>query len=336
MRCCAHCFGDRTLQRIIADLASEEGTCSFCETTNVKLVHPKVLANSFAPLLSVYEQVSEGPLLVERLATDWLLFDHPRLDLQRKKGLLAEILDDGEVVRHPFAVAQSYVRDGLDSRWERLRVELMFSNRYFPQAGIDERRLEALLSLLEAIDVPITWYRARIQQGEQMYEPADMGAPPPGQPSHGRANPAGIPYLYLGSTEQTAVAEIRPHTGEVATVAEFAIEEGLRLLDLRNPRKLISPFDLGDEDSIAGLYADIPFIERLGIELTRPVLPSRAAIDYVPSQYLCEFIKKIGYDGVIYRSSVSDGMNVALFSPSRAAAISVRPRTVARVSVEVK
>lgn len=256
--------------------------------------------------------------------------------MQRKKGLLAEILDDGEVVRHPFAVAQSYVRDGLDSRWERLRVELMFSNRYFPQAGIDERRLEALLSLLEAIDVPMTWYRARIQQGEQMYELADMGAPPPGQPSHGRANPAGIPYLYLGSTEQTAVAEIRPHTGEVATVAEFAIEEGLRLLDLRNPRKLISPFDLGDEDSIAGLYADIPFIERLGLELTRPVLPSRAAIDYVPSQYLCEFIKKIGYDGVIYRSSVSDGMNVALFSPSRAAAISVRPRTVARVSVEVQ
>jgi hypothetical protein len=54
----------------------------------------------------------------------------------------------------------------------------------------------------------------------------------------------------------------------------------------------------------------------LGKELTTPVLPTAAAIDYIPSQYLCEFIKKCGYRGVIYNSSVSDGLNLALFYPS--------------------
>ena len=35
------------------------------------------------------------------------------------------------------------------------------------------------------------------------------------------------------------------------------------------------------------LRADLPFLERLGDELTRPVLPQSAALDYTPSQYLC-------------------------------------------------
>lgn len=335
MKCCAACFGDRTLERIIADRVEEVGTCSFCLSTEVSLVKPSDLSANFSPLLSIYERDDAGLLLVELLTKDWLLFEHPALDVQRAKSLLAEILDDGEVVRQRFSFAKSYVRDGLDSRWERLRDELMFSNRYFPQADIDEKRLEALLSLLEAVNVPRTWYRSRVQQGDTVFAINEMGAPPPGQPSHGRANPAGIPYLYLGSTEQTAVAEVRPHTGEHASVAEFQIATDLRLLDLRNPRKLISPFSLGDEDSIAGLYADIPFIERLGFELTRPVLPSRVAIDYVPSQYLCEFIKKIGYDGVIYSSSVSEGMNLALFKPDQAVPQSVRQLTVQSVRVEV-
>jgi hypothetical protein len=161
-----------------------------------------------------------------------------------------------------------------------------------------------------------------------------MGAPPKRRASHGRANPAGIPYLYLGSKPETAAAEIRPHTGEVACVADFTIPE-VRAVDLRHPRKLVSPFILTDASEIGQLRADLPFLERLGDELTRPVLPSGAAIDYIPSQYLCEFIKKSGFDGVIYRSSVSDGINLALFDPNKAIGGDVMLYNVTRVSVDV-
>src|SRR3546814_1719092 len=92
-----------------------------------------------------------------------------------------------------------------------------------------------------------------------------MGAPPKSRSSHGRANPAGSPYLYLGSLPETAAAEIRPHTGEVACVADFTIPE-IKAVDLRNPRKLVSPFILSEASAIGQLPADLPFLERLGDE----------------------------------------------------------------------
>jgi hypothetical protein len=80
---------------------------------------------------------------------------------------------------------------------------------------------------------------------------------------------------------------------------------------------------------------DLPFLERLGDELTRPVVPQSAAIDYTPSQYLCEFIKNCGYKGVIYRSSVSNGINLALFDPALALCGAVTQYRVTRVNVDI-
>ena len=72
---------------------------------------------------------------------------------------------------------------------------------------------------------------------------------------------------------------------------------------------------LSDESEISMLRSDVEFLEKLGEELTRPVLPRSAAFEYVPSQYLCEYVKVCGFDGVMYRSSVGDGVNLALFDP---------------------
>ena len=64
------------------------------------------------------------------------------------------------------------------------------------------------------------------------------------------------------------------------------------------------------------------------------MLPTSAAIDYIPSQYLCEFIKKCGYHGVIYGSSVGEGINLALFQPKNATANNIKDFIVSNVSVE--
>jgi hypothetical protein len=214
----------------------------------------------------------------------------------------------------------------------------MHENRYFPKTRIDFDRLETLLGnlLMDMEEIPTTWHRARIQTGDAPYPINEMQAPPPKYASHGRANPAGIPYLYLGSEVDTAASEIRPHTGEIICVAEFTTPNDLKIVDLRNPRQTVSPFLLADEADVGRMRSDIRFLERLGEELTRPVLPQAAAFDYTPSQYLCEFIKKCGYDGVIYRSSVSIGMNMALFKPNRAQiGNTVAQHKVSRVDVDV-
>ncbi|WP_080890538.1 RES family NAD+ phosphorylase [Stutzerimonas stutzeri] len=334
--CCPECFGDRGLKQSIIPLISKTvGRCDFCDATEQNLVEPQALAEWFHLLISIYEPDTNGKLLVERLKEDWELFLHPRMDIAHAKELLGEILDDGDIVRRNFSPSEKYKSEVL-VRWETLRDELMYKNRYFLDEPLDTDRLKELLDHLPADNLPQLWYRARIRTGQSNYDIKDMGPPPNRLASHGRANPPGIPYLYVGSQPDTAASEVRPHTGEVACVAEFAITTPLRAVDLRHPRRLVSPFLLGDASAIGQLRADIPFLERLGEELTRPVLPQGAAIDYVPSQYLCEFIKKSGYDGVIYRSSVSDGMNLALFNPAKATGGNVSLYKIKRVLVDVQ
>ena len=332
--CCPDCFGDDKLRtEIFPTLNPKQGTCEFCGAENVPLVEPSALSTYFELLANVYEPDSAGQSLVEWMKKDWLLFSDEKMDVAHAKELLAEILDDGDIVRQPFSPSAAYSSDGL-VKWETLRDEMMYRNRWFLDMNIDTDRLRELLDFLLVRDLPQQWYRARIRADGSIFPIGEMGAPPKRLASHGRANPPGIPFLYLGSKPETAAAEIRPHTGEVACVAEFTLPE-IRAVDLRNPRKLVSPFILSDSGAIGQLRADLPFLERLGEELTRPVLPHAAAIDYIPSQYLCEFIKKSGFDGVVYRSSVSDGINLALFNPETAQGGTVALYHVSRVSVEV-
>lgn len=317
MLCCGSCFNDRGLRRqIIPRLATETGDCPTCGSPSVQLVDAIQLGDYFESLCTIYSPSpsGDGKVLVDWLIEDWKLFS---LDRATANNLLVEILDDGERVREfvqPSAICDS---ENLD-RWTQLRDELRSRNRFFPATAFGHDRLEELFSSLmfDIEDWQGTWHRARIQKEGVPYRPHEMGPPPAKFATHGRANPPGIPYLYLGSTPETATAEVRPHPGEKVCVASVSVPRGRNIVDLRNPRELVSPFLLGDDNAIALMRGDIAFLERLGEELTSPVLPNAAAIDYIPSQYLCEFIKKCGYIGVVYSSSVTTGMNLSLFDPT--------------------
>lgn len=335
MNCCAGCFGDRFLRREIPFRSREIGRCSYCSSESVAVLSPRLLSDLFELLKGAYREDLGGKLLVQWFRDDWGMFEHPEMNDSRAKDLLAEILDNGEIVLQTFSPKIASGADRL-REWEKLREELMYRNRFFPETKIDFGQPKLLLPslALNVEEAPTLWYRARIQTGETPFAVAEMGAPPKKNASPGRANPAGIPYLYLGSAQDTAIAEIRPHTGETVCVADFKTPNNLQLVDLRSPRKTVSPFFFADEEEIGKMRSELPFLERLGEELTRPVVPQSAAIDYTPSQYLCEYIKKSGYDGVIYRSSVSDGMNLALFDPALAEAGTVTQYRVTRVSVD--
>lgn len=337
-KCCASCIGDRGLRKQIFPIYRDQttiGICSYCKTQEENLIDPAHLRQHFELLVNIYHQDDDGKSLIECFRDDWDMFLHPQMDVSHCKELLADILNDGEIVRKNFVPSNSAQPSRLDS-WGKLRDELMYKNRFFPETEIDKGRLEELLSylILDPSEVPTVWYRARIQEVDKPYEIQEMGAPQNRQVSQGRANPAGIPYLYLASTSDTAISEIRPHTGELVSVAEVTFSKDLKIIDLRNPRNTVSPFILNGEEEVALLRGDVEFLQHLGNELTRPVLPKAAAIDYIPSQYLCEFIKKCGYDGVVYRSAVGEGINLALFLPELAKLGLVKKHKVSKVSVE--
>ena len=55
-------------------------------------------------------------------------------------------------------------------------------------------------------------------------------------------------------------------------------------------------------------------------------MPYEANLEYLPTQYLCEFIKHVEiklkdrtfkFDGVIYKSSVGTGINYAIFNDEK-------------------
>lgn len=338
MLCCPECFGDAGLRdQIIPQRSSQTGTCPTCGSENQPLLPPRELADYFELLLTIYPQVDDGKSLVEWLSADWSLFHNPNVSNAQAQILLGEIFDDGEIVRGQFGLSESCRTDSLE-RWRALTDELKYANRYFPDSAIDTERLEVHLSnlILRNGEKPDIWYRSRIEKDGQAIPIDKMGAPPAKLASSGRANPIGIPYLYLGSTVETAICEVRAQPGEIVCVAGFVLDDDLKIVDLRAPRTLVSPFLEEDEGSIALLRGDIDFLEILGKELATPIVPDGAAINYIPSQFLCEFIKKCGFDGVAYGSSMSSGMNVALFLPDAAKGQSVAEYEVASLSLKYR
>lgn len=333
-KCCSLCFEDRQISREIVAKASETGTCSFCKAEDVPLIAPILLREFFEQLQGSYVVTEDdGKNLAEWFKLDWRLCDS--LSILQTKELLGEIFDDANLLRSNFAPISQPTSTNLNL-WARLRTELMEENRFFPKGTISDERMHFLATqlILQNADIPAVWYRARIQETSVPYTVDQMGPPPKEKTTHGRANPAGISYLYIASDLNTAISEIRPHTGELVTVAEFELTEQVNLVDLRFPRKLVTPFICENESDIIQLRGDVEFLERLGEELTRPVLPRAAAIDYIPSQYLCEMIKKFGFDGVIYRSSVGSEMNMALFYPQKARARGASMHYVSKVEVQ--
>lgn len=325
---CPNCFGDFFLRTTIENLRTEVGDCWRCGGVAAPKLHPSVLRDYFEVFFGVYTPAISGKTLAEWLKQDWQLFD--ALDIPKANALLSNILEDEDIISNSYLPSPPDDSSSLE-RWERFRDELKHENRFFPK-GMPDSELDRLRELLDylitpADEIPAKLFRARVQDGNQPYPPGKMGKPPAEIATYGRANPAGIPYLYLASDERTAVAEIRPYKGDSTCVAAFEVPQTLKIVDLRNPRKTISPF-LIDEDELPLLRRDIGFLCRLGEELTRPVLPKSAHLEYLPSQYLCEFIKQCGFDGVRYRSSVGEGVNFALFNDT-----SIRIETVKQYSI---
>lgn len=338
MGCCATCFGDPHLKEVIDERASERGTCAYCRSADVTLVAPSALRDLFELVLGIYTEHGGdgGQPLVTWLRNDWAMFLDNRMDDAHAKEVLADVLDDGDVVRRPFTPSPQYVSNAIQE-WDDFREEILRRNRFFPAKKPNVDSLEPWLPSLVVVPQSLggTFFRARLQEGDRPIPLDEMGVPPVGKASNGRANPIGIPYLYLASDADTAVSEVRPHTGELAWVARFEVTRELKLIDLRNPRRTVSPFLLEDEQQVGTLRRSLELFSLLGEELTRPVVPSAAHIDYLPSQYLCEFIKHQAYDGVVYRSSVGSGFNLALFDPASATALDHQRYHVDCVSVAI-
>lgn len=313
MYCCPNCFADQFIGDHIKALSTKVNSCSFCGAKDVSVLDPALLADIFQPVISLYKTCTEadGIPFLTQLENDWEIF---RIEEEGdRKELLCRILRDDTLVNSRCKPVVVQGQEKIE-QWNEFREELKHRNRYFPKKVPESEEFKNILSqALPSDSSPEALYRARINIGKALLTCNDMGKPDKLQASNGRANPIGIPYLYTASDERTAIAEVRPHKGDVISVSKQILIKPLKFADLRQPQKTISPFKL-DEDILRGLYKVMPLLVHLGEELAKPVLPREAELEYLPSQYLCEMIKDIGFHGVIYKSSLEDGDNYAIFN----------------------
>lgn len=330
MTCCINCFNDSFLKTIIIQKSANFGNCDFCKTKNINIISPQKLNDEFQPLLDLYEEtISSGKTIFQLLKEDWALF--LSLD-ENSASQLIEMISDTKFDQ----LYASKKSDNFENiiNWQDFKNELKHNNRYFPKKAPSYSHLKGLLQyILKKDNIPKYLYRSRINNDNEIIDITKMGKPPEKISSAGRANPIGIPYLYTASNCNTAIAEIRPHKGDSITVATFEVIAPLVLADLRNPRETISPFGL-DENGLNQIFIDLDYLCHLGEELSKPILPREANLEYLSSQYLCELIKDCGFDGVIYKSSVGNGDNYAFFNEEKLKAINTKLYIVDSVIIE--
>lgn len=139
--------------------------------------------------------------------------------------------------------------------------------------------------------------------------PPDRMKPLPNMATEGRANPKGIPYLYLATDKETAMAEICPWLDSLISVGQF-----------RTIRELVV-FDLAALHQDTTIYLSEPSPKKresavwsdIDSAFSKPISPTEHVAEYIPTQIIAELFKNNGADGMIYKSALGDGLNVVLF-----------------------
>ena len=139
------------------------------------------------------------------------------------------------------------------------------------------------------------------------FDEKNCDAPPKEYAVAGRANSAGISFLYAASDEKTAIMEMRPQIGQYFNVCKIEICRSILLFDFTYTTNELKE----DEYTKSGdLYA-------ISKEFSYPNYGNPQ--DYIPTQYLCEYLRQKGFDGIRYKSAVSpEGTNLIIFDTDSA------------------
>lgn len=153
-------------------------------------------------------------------------------------------------------------------------------------------------------------------EGEQLdnhgpLPPAGM-KPLPRSAREGRVNPKGIPCLYLASDKDTAMAEVRPWIGSYISVGQFKTLKELMLVNcsVEHGSDILHHIYLEEPNSTVREKAVWAYIDHA---FSEPVTQDESSAGYAPTQILAEAFRSHGYDGVVYKSLLGKGFNVALF-----------------------
>lgn len=146
----------------------------------------------------------------------------------------------------------------------------------------------------------------------QGYSKNESGAPPSKYAVENRLNGKGISYLYTCKNIDTVIYELRPTINEKISVAEFVTKKDLLFADLTNIKA-----NQMERDMESQLLTDL--LRKIAEEFS---IPHNIGHNYSFTQYLAGHFANMGFDGIIFKSSLdSKGENYVFFNPKDCEAI---------------
>lgn len=332
MICCEDCFNDSEIKSIIKSL-NIIGNCEICGARerkiyntdiNIELIEP---LNALIDIYSVADSIKNYPtskkkMLKDELIDRWNIFN---ISSEKVYELIKEIckdkyIENPDVFDKPVGILQliseSYLKEHSifsGNKLSNFKEEIQKKNRYHVR-GINKNVLNIYLSYLEtSYKSGDIFYRGRISNIAG-YSVEEMGAPPYEKALAGRINSQGIRCLYLADTCDTAICEIRAKSYDYVTVGKVVLNKDIKIIDMSRINN-ISPFE-GCID-ITQYAVNKIHLDEIAKEITKPLRGEESILDYVPTQYICDFIKSLGYDGIKYKSTMNEkeeGYNIAIFN----------------------
>lgn len=284
-------------------------------------------------LLSLYELAPGGKTLSHALINDWQIFAD-EVSLDAILGQIVSPFSSSDHVRY-IGEYQNYLQ-----AWEAVKEEVKTNTRFFCHLG-------SIADVLGDYDINNDslllfknekYFRARVHHKEEPAFPKEnMGCPDdPALATPGRANPRGIRYLYLCGDDQTPFYEVRPYYLDRVDIGEFLImEDNLKIVDFTEKVNLFKVFYDEGEDVFKQKVKRRVLFDAFSSDLSKPLRSFDSELEYIPTQYICEYFKDCGADGIMFQSSVREtGKNLVLFYPEKAACVEVHPYEVNAITID--
>lgn len=312
-----------------------EGTCEVSGKTE-HLVDIATLSDFFISLVSLFEEGAEGPKLSDALQTDWKLFINDDVSKKVLPKLLSEI--DSSILADTIVVYKNTVKEPC-FRWTTIKDALRTERRFFAGDLIqDEDKWDLFFASNYTIKKDTLYKRARINDDEQnLYSlESELGMPPADKTPAGRANPYGIPYLYLGDNENTVLYESRALVKDILSIASYRVMEDLDVVDFTFKPDLFGSFQESKDDFLAEVQRYV-FLNEVSRDLSKAIRRyDNKEVDYLPTQFVCEYIRLVtAAKGLIFQSAqYPEGKNIVLFNDEKVSFEGVEYKKVGMVKME--
>jgi hypothetical protein len=313
MEVCPNCFADKELKGFISS-SSNVGLCKNCNSENVPLLIIDELLDFFQELINNFKNFPEGEPLKSKIQSSWSFFSAHDIGAKILNHVLPRLNTD---IQNADSLV-NYTEDIIEnfSYWEKFKDKLKYSNRFISDIDyLEELGWDGFFNTQFELKPTDELFRARVhhKSNSPAYDALDMMCPPTHLVGGGRANPLGIPYLYLSDNPETVLYEVRASYLDELSIGSFNLKEeviSIKIVDFTEDTSLFQP-TIVNQTIKSKLLRD-----KISRDLSKPMRRYDSEIEYIPTQFICEFIKVFtGASGIRFSSSLHPtGNNFVIFN----------------------